>query len=275
MLIISPRSYVTAAFGQLFPALLEHVYDVLSPMSNWWANMVLTNKAKLFSDEIQKKISENDVPDNYAVLFDYFDEHSICILVLDYAKRHFSDGDLNLFKKLLTIRNEWAHRNYRESYWQAAVYDDEASKRKWAISSLIELREVAKELNVQDISEDISILLFKMKCDWIGLDDDVDLPPHKVLLDWLYENVVEKVIDDSSPVCDEVKLRINNSFNSLIEVVSGSSNSASKSLYIIDYYWNAIKSKTDVYKEIKRHDGIPTFEGVVEKFTEVCYGNQL
>ena len=273
MLIISPRSYVTAAFDQLFPTLLEHVFEVLSPMNNWWEDLVFGNKTDLFIKEIRSKITEDDIPEHYAVLFDYFDEHSLCILVVDYARKHFSDDDYEWYKKLLVIRNEWAHRNYGKTYREAVVYDDEESKRVWAISKISVIKKAAEYFNKSDIAEDISILLFKMRCDWIGINDDVNLPAYNKLLDWLYENVVEKVIDDTSPVSGEVKDRVNSSFNNLVEFVSGPSKSNSKSMYIIDFYWNAIKAKTDVYNEIRKHVGIPSFESVVEEFTEFCYGS--
>ena len=71
---------------------------------------------------------------------------------------------------------------------------------------------------------------------------------------------------------NNIRDRVNNSFNNLIEFTDNASSSNSASRYIVDYYWNAIKSKTEIYDEIKRHEGIQSFEDVVEPFTEFCYG---
>jgi len=272
MLIISPRSYVTAAFDSLFPALIGHVFDTLSPVGNWWPNLVCKNKNMLFKDdEIYKMVSVDDVPDCYAALFDYFDEYSLCSLVLNYSSMHFCDKDLYRFRKLRKIRNEWAHRNYNDDYRRAAVYDDEGSKRKWAITSILDIRGVAHHFKEVDIEKSISILLFKMKSDWIGIEEGTELPDHDKLLEWLYENVVQQVVDDESPVKSDTKDRVNRSFNNLIDFANVASPKTA-SRYVVDYYWNAIKAKTDIYDEIKKHKDIPTFEDVVEKFTEYCYG---
>jgi len=272
MLIISPRSYVTAAFDSIFPTLIEYVFDKISPVNNWWTDIVCLNKDYIFSNwEVRELIYEDEVPDCYAALFDYFDEYSLCRLVWFYSKKHFTDRDLKMFKKLYDIRNEWAHRDYKQEYRQAAVYDDEASKRKWAILSIQDIRRVANYLGEKDIAKRISILLFKMKCDWIGIEDNIELPTHGKLTNWLYENVVSRVISDDSPVNDETKERVKNSFSNLIDFANVASPKTA-SRYVVDYYWNAIKAKTDVYYEIKRHDNIPTFEDVVEPFTEYCYG---
>lgn len=281
MLIISPRSYVTAAFDQLFPSLLEYVFDKLSPVKicNWWTDIVCEYKEDIFSNkDIQKKISKDEVPERYEAIFDYFDEYSLCVLVLFYTLKYFTDDDIKVFKRLYKIRNEWAHRDYGKEYREAYVYDDDASKRKWAEASIRDIREVAEFLetfdNELELSKGISILLFKMKCDWMGIEDNVKLCEYEDLLGWLYENVIEQVIDDNSPVCHKIKERVNNSYNNLKKFLSGPSSSASKSRYIVDYYWNAIKAKTEVYYEISKHDGVPTFESVVEEFTEFCYRTQ-
>jgi len=272
MLIVSPRSYVTAAFDSIFPALIEYVYDKLSPVNNWWIDIVCKNKDDIFSNwEVRELIHEDYVPDCYAALFDYFDEYSLCRLVWFYSKKHFIERDLKKFKKLYNIRNEWAHRDYKQEYRQADVYDDETSKRKWAISSIQDIRSVANYLGEKDIAKRISILLFKMKCDWIGIEDNIELPTHGKLTKWLYENVVSRVISDDSPVSEETKERVKNSFNNLVDFVNVAS-PMTASRYVVDYYWDAIKAKTNVYYEIKRYDNIPTFEDVVEPFTEYCYG---
>lgn len=120
-----------------------------------------------------------------------------------------------------------------------------------------------------DIEKRLSILLFKMKCDFI--DANTNLPSHSELIEWLYVNVVERVIDPNSPVTKEAKMRVESSFNNLIDFANAASLKTASS-YVVDYYWNAIRDKTDVYDKIKDPvDNIPTFEDVVEDFTKFCY----
>jgi len=107
MLVISPRSYVTAAFDLLFPTLLEHVFDKLKSNSSWWADVVYAQKGDIFKGNsyIRKKVRYDNVPEIYHELFDYFDEYSLCQLVLSFeARKYFNNDDLNNFRELLKIK---------------------------------------------------------------------------------------------------------------------------------------------------------------------------
>ena len=110
-----------------------------------------------------------------------------------------------------------------------------------------------------------------MKCDWI--DDDTKLPSREELLDWLDENVVSHVLAPDSPVGKATKKRVEKSFIDLKEYAKkASENTAPR--YIIDFYWNAIRGKTDVYDSLAIQKVI-TFEDVVEDFTKFCYSTKL
>jgi len=275
MLIISPRSYVTAAFDLIFPDLLEYVFEKMSINQRWWNDIVCEGKEDIFknNNDVRNKVNKDFLPDYYVELYDYFDEHSLCKLVLsDFAKNFILKHDIvintDIFEELQKIRVQWAHRKYK----QIEYYDDEKPKREWAESTILYIREIAKFLEEYDTETKISILLFKMKCDWI--DDDTQLPSHKKLIDWIENNIIKRVIALDSPVDDEIKRRVEKSFDNLKKYVAEASDSTA-SRYVIDYYWNAIRGKTDVYKKIEKHTNtsqITTFENSVKKFTDICYG---
>jgi len=268
MLFVSPRSYVTAAFDLIFPELLEYVFVKLSFNTNWWKDIVYENKEYIFKNDInlREQLNEDFLPEYYDELFDYFDEHTLCKLVLTYSARRFFDrNDLKVFEELLEIRIQWAHRKYR----QPEFYDDEKPKREWAESAINYLRYIAEYVvKNHNIKKQISILLFKMKCDWIN--DNTKLRSHKELLKWMYEEIIIKVTASDSPVDDTMKQRVKRSFEEL-EKYADAVSPDTASRYVVDYYWNAIRGKTDVYDEINKHGKIKTFEDVVEEFTKYCY----
>jgi len=266
MLIISPRSYVTAAFDLLFPHLLSYVFDNLSKKTRWWKECVYENKDRIFinAGDIRNQINENIKPKKSNDLLEYFDEHSLCKLVLSYpAKKNFSKKDIIIFKELLDIRIEWAHRKHL----QTNSYNNE---REWAEDSIKYIRDKVENFcNNHNTKKRVSILLFKMKCDWI--DDDTKLRSHHELLEWISDNVVNKVTSQDSHIDDLMKNRIIKSFDELKKYADAVSPKTAPR-YVIDYYWNAIRNKIDVYEEISKDKNIPSFEDVVEEFTEFCYG---
>lgn len=267
MLIISPRSYVTAAFDLLFPHLLEYVYKKLSHKQGWWKIMVYDQKNYIFENarDVRDNLDENFMPKHYDELFRFFDEHSLCKLVLSNSVRSsFMKDDLKTFNVLQDIRIEWAHRKHL----QTKSYDDE---RTWAEDSIIYIKNITKYYDKTShchTEKRISILLFKMKSDWI--DDNSKLRSHTELLNWISANIIKKVIEPSSPVDENMKTRISKSFEEL-EKYANSVSTETASRYVIDYYWNAIRGKTDVYDEINRHKNPPSFEDEVGNFTEYCY----
>ena len=293
MLIISPRSYVTAAFDLVFPTLLEYVFmkfssqSELSPNSNWWVEVVCNEKQKKYifgNDEerqdIRDRIEEQNIPEHAIALSDYFDEYSLFKMVSKSygAEKYFEEEDRKIFKKLLEIRNEWAHPDYAHT----STYDADKPKRVWAESAINYIRYAIHYLKkvyiVKDFIEDmniekyLSILFFRMKCDWI---DETKLRPHNELIEWLYKEVVEPAVDDISPVSDEMRNRINGSFNEMIDYANATSerSESSASRHVVDFYWNAIKSKSNVHDDMKSYSkSIKTFEDVVEHFTKYCYG---
>jgi len=276
MLIISPRSYVTAAFDLLFPVLLEYLFTRIKKNNEWWDDFVYTYRDDLFSknyndSDIRDQVIEGFRPQCYRELLFYFDEQILCKLVLNYIPRYLLKDygiDKEIFNKIKKIRNKWAHRNYR----QEEHYIDEKAQRKWAESSILLIRDIASiDLKNPIVDKKISILLFKMKCDWIN--DDTRLRSHKELLKWISDNVVIKVTASDSPVEDFMKARIIKSFEELEKYVDKVSPKTA-SRYVVDYYWNAIRGKTDVYDEIDKHNNVPTFESKVEEFTNYCYKDE-
>jgi len=276
MLVISPRSYVTAAFDLLFPELIKHVFRNLSSVKtcNWWTDIVYKQRDYIFGnapDALKRFCDEyeqyND-PDTHYRLFDYFDEQTVCKLVKSHeARKYFNSNELIIYSEILSIRIEWAHRKYP----QTELYDDEKAKREWADLAIRYLRDVSHYLKKPDIEKRISILLFKMKCDWI--DENTEFPPYEELLKWLDNEVVSQVTADDSPVDELMKQRVQKSFDNL-KIYTGKASERTASRYVVDYYWNAIRGKTDVYDAITENGKkkIPTFEDVVEAFTELCYG---
>ena len=76
------------------------------------------------------------------------------------------------------------------------------------------------------------------------------MPSHTELLDWLYDNVVGYVLAPNSSVNEDVKARVEISFDNLKKFAENSlDHSASR--YVIDYYWNAIRGKTDLLKQMR------------------------
>jgi hypothetical protein len=173
-----------------------------------------------------------------------------------------------MISELTDYRNDWAHRGKR------APKEVVADEKVWAEVAIDRIKEIAVSLQKPLVVKRISILLFKMKCDWI--DDDTILPPRTKMLDWLRKEVVDQVTAPSSPIGKKTKERVEKSFDNLEKyVMEASEKTATR--YIIDYFWNAIRGKTDVYTAIAlegKKDKVPTFEDVVEKFTKFCYNEK-
>ena len=287
MLIISPRSYVTAAFDLLFPVLAESVVEWLEDLriNDWWEYFIYKPRVSIFGEtELmdREKHSGNPFPKkgNIDDLKEHFDEYYLNKLinkdrVVYVDNKKFFYPKLNpismhhnevsqLLLDLEEYRNDWAHRGKRAPKGESSDIEEKA----WADLAIKKIRDIADYLDKPDVEKRISILLFKMKCDWI--DDSTELPSHTELLDWLYNNVVGYVLAPNSPVNEDVKARVEISFDNIKKFAEASLD-RSASRYVIDYYWNAIRGKTDVYDEINKHGKIKTFEDVVEEFTKYCY----
>jgi len=278
MLIISPRSYVTAAFDLLFPVVAECIVTWLKyeRPDDWWEFYIYIPREEIFGKETIRRKEENtgklfpekgDIED----FKEYFDEYYTNKLInkRGFKPKHSNNHDkkvASLLSEVGVIRNRLAHPGIRDLHNYRVLLGE----REWAESSILKTREFANHLKKDVVAKRISILLFKMKCDWI--DDNTDLPSHDELIKWLNKHIIRHVIAKESPIKDDYKKRVQKSFENLKHYVKESSEHAAPR-YVIDYYWNAIRAKTDVYDEIKSHDKkrITTFEDVVEGFTNLCY----
>jgi hypothetical protein len=288
MLVISPRSYVTAAFDLIFPDLAEAIVEWLERLrpDDWWEYYINKSKVAVFGRvELNKRKEYFGKPfptvGSIDDLMEHFDEYYLNKLingklnetingrqkihVNPKAEKPKEKVVAKRLEKLGIIRNDLAHRGKRA----LKKYRIEVDDKDWAVQALCHIRDFADYLNKPDVAKRISILLFKMKCDWI--DKNTKLPPYRQLIEWLEKRVVNHVIAIDSTVEKAYRERIEKSWNNLKKYADESSEDTA-SRYVIDYYWNAIRSKTDIYEEITNtQKGIPTFEDVVEKFTDECY----
>lgn len=262
MLVLSSRSYVTAAFDLLFPALLEYVFNSISRVDDWWKIYVCDNKVDVLSKENRKKVRENKVPERWEDLYDYFDEYFILKLVTEIPDVSWLFGnEIQHLRKLYKIRNEWAHRGGG----QKRKNSSEVNEKEWAEKAYKEMIESAEMLkryvnaadSYPDIVNQLQALRSKMEFDWIT--KNVKLRPHYELIKYLDENVMNRVCKPSSPVDAKIRNRVLNSQKKL--------HSKKTSEEVIDFFWDAIKVKTEVYDEIKKHD-LPTFEDICAEFAK-------
>jgi len=255
MQVLSPRSYVTGAFDLLFLVLLERVYDRLKTVPDWWVKYVIDYTDKLFSDPKLRELVENSYkPDCWEDLFEYFDEYSLLKLVTDKkinARKHFK-SEIEIFDGLMIIRNDWAHRGRYDNKWG----DDGALERDWALIACNDLYDAAEFLNRDDIANQIFTLIMKMEHDWISRD--VKLRPYNELIAYLDEHVMKKVCESDLPIDNEIRQRVLRARNDLFT-------HAKNSEYVIDFFWNAVKNKTDIYFELKEHE-LTTFEDICARF---------
>jgi len=259
MLILSPRSYVTGAFDLLFPVLLEHVYCTLSPMRDWWSDYVCDYKEKIFSgSEIHKNISKDFAPNKWEDLYDYFDESSLLNLItVPLNVSRFFSKEKEQFVKLKGIRDVWVHRGTRIKKWG----NNELQEREWAVESIKGIRETAILLGCVNIGSEISTLLTKMEYDWIN--KNVELRSHKELIEFLNKEVMDAVCNPNSPVDEKTRNRVIKSRDKLIK-------EAKTPEYVIDFFWNAVKSKTEIHNNIRKHD-MNTFEDICPAFADYCF----
>jgi hypothetical protein len=271
---MSPRSYVTGAFDLLFPALLKFIYTRFMDLKkhNWWEDYVCKNKRNregrpiVFTDEmcnhLEKHMDSNPDYKPYDIndLYDWFDELSLLKLVLQNDVVKLFKPEAKVFGDLKKIRNDWAHRGRTGEKWGA----DELKEKEWAVGSIQTIRNAAKNvLRRTDVENHISTHLAKMEYDWIWEVKKPELRSHTELIGWLYNRVVKSVIARNSPVCTKIKNRVIKSFDELKD-------KAKTPEYVVDYFWNAIKQKSEVGHEIRKH-GFDAFEDICAEFADYCY----
>jgi len=275
MLIMSPRSYVTGAFDLLFPALLKHIYKRFIDLKkdNWWEDYICKHKRDskgrpiIFTDEICKHLEEHMKdnpkykPSDILDLYDWFDELSLLKLVINVNDvRNLFKPEIETYEKLRDIRNDWAHRGRIGEKWGA----DELKEKGWAVDSINTIKEAARTpLRRTDVENQISTHLAKMEYDWIWMVKKPELRSHTDLIEWLDKKVMKRVIARNSPICEKIKTRVERSRKELID-------NAKTPEYVIDYFWNAIKQKSEVGSEIKRNN-YDSFEDVCADFADYCY----
>ena len=66
------------------------------------------------------------------------------------------------------------------------------------------------------------------------------------------------VCESELPINNEIRQRVLRARNDLIC-------HAKNSEFVIDFFWNAVKNKTDIYFELKKH-GLTTFEDICARF---------
>ena len=126
MLVISPRSYVTAAFDLLFPELAEEVEKWLKRLrpDDWWQYYIYEPREEIFQkDELFKREQYygKPFPNNGCLedLIEHFDEHYLDRLVnhspqRPERERYSREREMaDLISDLSKIRNDWAHRGRR------------------------------------------------------------------------------------------------------------------------------------------------------------------
>ncbi|MCL2072274.1 MAG: Swt1 family HEPN domain-containing protein [Oscillospiraceae bacterium] len=255
--ILSARSYITEAFDLLFPALLDYVLDVFSSKENWWDEFFFEELVKA-DRKSDLKIPKGLTPESWEELLDYFDESSLLKIVTDIyrdVRRHFSPDIRDQFAILLDIRNEWAHRGYKQHKGESY----EQREKAWALDSLGKMIETAKTMDYPYIESQLSALKSKMEYDWIS--NNLELRPIEELKTFLYVNVISQT-EESDVLEITIKNRILRSWAELVE-------NAVTPDDIIDYFWNAIKEKTEVYFELKKHN-LMTFEDIRAEFAVMC-----
>jgi len=271
---MSPRSYVTGAFDLLFPALLKCIYDRLIGLQklNWWDDYVLNNKRDnkgrpiVFTDEmlnhLEQHMEKNSdyKPIDIVDLYEWFDELSLLKFAISGKVRKLFNPEIETFEKLRNIRNEWAHRGRFGEKWGA----NELKEKEWAVNSINIIKNAAKNtLKWTDVEYQISTHLAKMEYDWIWIVKKPELRSHTELIDWLDKRVMKKVIAKNSPVCEKIKGRVERSRKKLLE-------DAKTPEHVVDYFWNAVKEKSEVGNEIKSC-GLDSFEDVCAEFADYCY----
>jgi len=265
MLVLSPRSYVTGAFDLLFPALMEYIYSriISFKKDNWWEDYAYRDRVHIFTDDICEYMENNpnSKPSDLLDLYDWFDELSLLKLVINQkdVRKLFNKNEVEVFKSLRTVRNDWAHRGRIGDKWGA----NELMEREWAVTSIESIKNAARFLGKTDVENQISTHLAKMEYDWIWMVKKPELRSHTELIEFLDSHVMKKVIARNSPVNNDVKSRVIKSRKKLID-------EAKTPEFVIDYFWNAIKQKTEVGTEIKRH-GYNAFEDVCAEFARHCY----
>ena len=264
-MLISHRSYVTAAFDILYDDLTDYICKALNDKrTDWWSFYIYKNKDDIFDE---KYLNIKDLPQlgDIEDVRKHFDEHRLLRLITHRERNDIriifekqTPGIISIFEELSVIRNDWAHRDFdRNSF-------------AWARDSIQLMINLAEMICCDDKAELLIKLRIKMSID--NQNANIKLAPREELIQFLEEKVISPT---ENAICT-VDFKYQDELKEIIfrsrELLANTSTSEE----VVNFFFNALIKRGYRYDVIRKGgDHLPTFEKVREEFGFLCFGDKF